>query len=92
MTIHKFVSYFDLGIILFRCTASEAAAASLESELLDLRNSSREAAARVDSVEGELRIEQECRQQMQEASSTDRERLEKARKELAAMKKIKQVG
>ena len=56
-----------------------------------LQNSSRDAAARVDSVESELKIEQECRQQMQETHSSDKEKLDRARRELASMKKIKQV-
>ena len=46
----------------------------------------------MDSAESELRIEQECRQQMQEASSSDREKLDRARRELASMKKIKQAS
>ena len=42
-------------------------------------------------MECELKIEQECRQQMQEANSSEREKLERARRELASVKKIKQV-
>ena len=64
----------------------------MEEELLALKSTSMAAAARVDSVESELKIEQECRHQMQHANSSDRERLERARRELATMKKIQQEG
>jgi hypothetical protein len=63
----------------------------LEAEVGFLKTHSSKALDRVMSVESDLKIEQECRQQLQTSSVTDRERMEEARHELIILKTVEKV-